>query len=1013
MKYRLGWLIAFSALSLLGNYFSLAVGFNIDFLFGSVFGLIAIVLLGPFWGIPAFLAGAAYTFILWNHPYAILIFGCEALWFSLVRNRKPTLPIIRIDLSYWAILGTPLVFLFYYGVMNLGLPSSVFIAMKQSLNGVSNAALASVLLHYLPFWKHLRLPARPVRSHAQILFESMAFLLLIPCIGGLIYMNQKDIRISEEALAVKVKQVGQEADWLLSQWLDQHLRATEYLAEKGREAGFTRTPALQREVSSIHRLYPDFHNVFVADGTSATLAFDPMVNERGESTIGLLFSDRDWFRSLKETQKQVISDVFMGRGGVFQPIFSISTPVILDGRLIGFGLGAVNLERMGILIRELAESSRTTITVLDRHSQIIVSTNQARKVLAPFRLVPTPETKEIIRGVFLYLPKSEKNISVMRIWQEALFFSRTPIEATGWTILAEGPLAPLQQSIYDRTTFNMGAIFLLLFATGGVSFWMSRHLARPARDLARISMDIPQKIEAGEEIDWPCPDSQEMDSLVHNFKKTSETLRDKINVLKNHGHVLESAVAERTAELQTSNDKFRIVFENEIYAICLFDLETLRFLDANRAYERVYGYARSELLSGMTIHEITVEHEASDQSTGEAIRSGTIFIPLRYHKRKNGEVFPVEIVGGPYEWNGKKVMFALAHDISARVKAEKAWHDSEARWQFALEGSGDGLWDWNAVSNQVFFSRRWKEMLGYSESEIGNSLSEWESRVHPDDKGKCYEDLGRHFRGETEVYVNEHRLLCRDGSFKWILDRGRVIEWAADGKPLRVIGTHADITRRKEMELALKTLADSRKVLLQEVNHRVKNNLALIVGMIHLEVSKLKDSPRRKMIGELESRVKTLSRVHSMLSQSEWRAIRISDLCLQIVSDTLPREKNPGIAIAPSDAAVESSQAHNLALVINELATNTSKYGHTTDSLAVAVEISLCEGELEIRYGDNGPGYPQAVLDGNEELWGTGLRLVKGIVEQSLYGSVTFSNDGGAVTRIRMHSMPHQESAHE
>ncbi len=143
----------------------------------------------------------------------------------------------------------------------------------------------------------------------------------------------------------------------------------------------------------------------------------------------------------------------------------------------------------------------------------------------------------------------------------------------------------------------------------------------------------------------------------------------------------------------------------------------------------------------------------------------------------------------------------LKQDLESRItERTKALEQSEARWQFALNGAGDGIWDWNVQTNFVFFSRQWKAMLGYSEDDIGDTLSEWDSRVHPDDKPQCYADIQRALRGETTSYRNEHRLRCKDGSYKWILDRGKVIEWCASGQPLRMIGTHSDISERKRLE---------------------------------------------------------------------------------------------------------------------------------------------------------------------------------------------------------------------
>ena len=158
----------------------------------------------------------------------------------------------------------------------------------------------------------------------------------------------------------------------------------------------------------------------------------------------------------------------------------------------------------------------------------------------------------------------------------------------------------------------------------------------------------------------------------------------------------------------------------------------------------------------------------------------------------------------------------LCHVIDRR-RAEKALSESEMRWQFALESAGDGLWDWDAVSNRVYFSPQWKAMLGYSGDEIRDALDEWESRVHPDDLEEVRNDVSRHLKGETPVYQNEHRLRCRDGSYKWILDRGKVIEWTEDRKPKRVIGTHTDVSHRKRAEAERERLISELKTALADV----------------------------------------------------------------------------------------------------------------------------------------------------------------------------------------------------
>ena len=142
----------------------------------------------------------------------------------------------------------------------------------------------------------------------------------------------------------------------------------------------------------------------------------------------------------------------------------------------------------------------------------------------------------------------------------------------------------------------------------------------------------------------------------------------------------------------------------------------------------------------------------------------------------------------------------LAHALvrSSRIANELA--QSEERWRFALEGAGDGVWDWNLQNNAVHYSRRWKQMLGFADDEILKNFSEWEKRVHADDRDRALSDIHEHLDGRTPTYVNEHRMLHKDGTWRWMLDRGMVTSRSEDGKPLRMIGTHTDITERRQSE---------------------------------------------------------------------------------------------------------------------------------------------------------------------------------------------------------------------
>jgi PAS domain S-box-containing protein len=134
---------------------------------------------------------------------------------------------------------------------------------------------------------------------------------------------------------------------------------------------------------------------------------------------------------------------------------------------------------------------------------------------------------------------------------------------------------------------------------------------------------------------------------------------------------------------------------------------------------------------------------------------------------------------------------------------KKALDISEERWHFALDGAGDGVWDWNPITNEVYFSKQLKTMLGYSDEEIENKFEEWETRLFADDRERVFIQLNKFINGEILIYEVECRMLCKDGTYKWILSRGKTMSRNAEGKATRCIGTHKDISDSKNKELLL------------------------------------------------------------------------------------------------------------------------------------------------------------------------------------------------------------------
>ncbi len=179
-------------------------------------------------------------------------------------------------------------------------------------------------------------------------------------------------------------------------------------------------------------------------------------------------------------------------------------------------------------------------------------------------------------------------------------------------------------------------------------------------------------------------------------------------------------------------------------------------------------------------------------------------------------------------------------EITTRACAEQALRESEQRWKLALDSSGDGVWDWDLRTGRETYSPRFYELHGDRHGDVDEQAQAFDELAHPDERAQMQADRQAHFDGRAPRHVNEHRIRAKDGSWKWALSRGLVIERDAAGRPLRMIGTHADITALKQAE-ALRHERDSAAAadfaktdLLSRVSHELRTPVNAVLGFAQL-----------------------------------------------------------------------------------------------------------------------------------------------------------------------------------
>lgn len=253
-------------------------------------------------------------------------------------------------------------------------------------------------------------------------------------------------------------------------------------------------------------------------------------------------------------------------------------------------------------------------------------------------------------------------------------------------------------------------------------------------------------------------------------------------------------------------------------------------LVVNPAVEKLFGYKEKDLL-GKNVNLLVPEAYAKnhDDYIKKYLQTKQVNIIGLGREltalRSDGTEFPIEISISELKNEENCFFIGLIKDITDRKSAEQALKVSEERFNLAVQGSNEGIWDWDLRTNHIYYSKRWKEILGYSQEEFSNYLYEWQSRVHPLDAESYLSTLQNYLSKKTEKYEHMHRILHKKGHYIWILARAAAI-WDQAGYPYRMVGTIMDMTLQKNTETQL-------QMALQELN-QFKSTLDMTLDSVFM-----------------------------------------------------------------------------------------------------------------------------------------------------------------------------------